>query len=1535
MKKGISKFISVMAIVLSLCFALSACSCNGKPDTGNGSSDGGSSSDGGNKTTISFSCGDSLVLDEWTTQRLTATASDNSSVTLKADDASMLYIRGSNVTAIKAGSTTITATAGKKKDVTAKINVTVNAKPENRPVLSINGSSDIALGKTVKYGVTLSGVEAADYVVNYDTANHDIATVDAEGNVTAVASGKTKLTASTTYRSVEFKAEKDIIVSKLVRVVFDEGQTEAKLAVADIKEDISGDYEVEIDGKKYTVDGEGEITLNKADFDLETSNTYDGKIISGNSVYEFKVVIYSLTAPSVYQNGVALKPDENGEIAVDKTQAADENGLRWLTFDDANTMLDMGYELLKVTVKFNEFCGITAGVVDSTIAAYHYNFGYKYTEYTDDPETGDLVWFFWDNDYQSQAYGGAMKPAHHAPYGYGYIKILDKEGNLLLDYYQKQITDASGTHGNWSDYIDPLKKDTEYTLLFDISKTHDISLSGFDDAVITNIEWSKKEATTVAFEQESIAVDEWVETEVKAKTNDGSSVTYTVSDPDVLYISGNTIVGLKSGEAKVIATANGATAELTVTVNEKAENRPVVDFSDIELTELDTYTLAAQLKSGEAVIDAKGYVVTYEVNDDTIASIAKNVLSGLKAGETTVTVRFVYCGKEFSKEVNVAVKKAAQPVDPSKGKLYQGGAELVADDNGNYALDASKEDLTLTFDPYATKSNFGYTKIRFTAKFSEFANDHTSIPYVPTKYSFGYTYGNVGVGWFNSYVNGSGKKEGAYAGAFKQGDDSPKAKAYLRVYNAKGEKIFEHYEQEGWSSTAGNQGYIPELEANVEYTFEIDVEKTGDVTLYGFDKATFTKIQWVKFDKTEVTFDQESITEDEWVEFEFSAISNDGSDITITSDNEEVLLVKGNKAIGIKAGTANIVATANGVTAQLPVTINANEDNAPAIEASDLEMEEGDFEDLSVTFSVGGNVLEAGEYTVAYATESDGISISGNTLTAVKAGEATVTVTVTYWGKTFTETITVTVAAAEEPVDNSKGKLYQNGVEITAGEDGSFTPDKAAEVKTLTFDSYATKSAFGMRRVRFTVKFTAFSSNVLKDGYEFGYIYNNVYVTFDNDYSAGMYAGAFLNGTGDPTQYGYVRIYDSEGNKYFEHYQFAGWSSSDGAGGYGYVKGLALNTEYTFDIDVEKTGDITLYGFENAVFTKIEWVDYTKTVITFSEESATADEWEWFGFSATTNDLSTLTFSSDNEEVLIVKGNQAMGLKAGAANIVAKNSAGATVKLPVTINEKEENRPSFVLNNTQTELNVYDYIEIDYTFSANGEDIASSNYTVAVTVDDEEKAAVNGLLVAALKAGEVKVTVTVNYSGVEFKKELTLTVNQPEEEVNPAQGKLYNDGKELTAENGQYVANAANTKLTFDKAAYKAALGYGKVRFTVKFTAFASNVLKSGYEFGFTYKNIQVLFDNDYSLGMYAGAFVTGSGSPTEYGYVRIYDSEGNKYFEHYQVGDWSSSKNGCGYVAGLAKDTEYTFEVDIAKTGDITLYGFETATFTKIEWVA
>ena len=134
--RKISKLLSVM-LALVLTFGLISCTDGGGKDSSS-------------KLTVSFEK-DSLTMNEWDTQNIGVTVSDGSGVEVKVDDPTVAYLRGSKLTALKAGETTITATAKNDPAVTAKMALKVNAKPENRPVLGINGNEALAIGASAKY----------------------------------------------------------------------------------------------------------------------------------------------------------------------------------------------------------------------------------------------------------------------------------------------------------------------------------------------------------------------------------------------------------------------------------------------------------------------------------------------------------------------------------------------------------------------------------------------------------------------------------------------------------------------------------------------------------------------------------------------------------------------------------------------------------------------------------------------------------------------------------------------------------------------------------------------------------------------------------------------------------------------------------------------------------------------------------------------------------------------------------------------------------------------------------------------------------------------------------------------------------------------------------------------------------------------------------------------------------------------------------------------------------------------------------------
>ena len=1178
-----SKLLSVM-LALVLTFGLISCGSNNGDDNTN--------PDEPTKLTVKFEK-DSLTMNEWDTQKIGVAVSDGSGVEITVDDPTIAYLRGSKLTALKAGETTITAIAKADPSVTAKMAVKVNAKPESRPVLGISGDEELAIGETAEYSAVLSNADANAYTVNWSVNDKSLATISKEGVLTAKASGEVKVTATAVYCTAEFKAEKTVVISQEINVVFAQGESVAKLAVSSIKE-VSGEYTLEIAGKTYVADSDGNVTLNKADFDTTSTNVFEGKIIEGANVHEFKLIVYVLDKAKAYQDGKALIPDENGYVKVDTTKPADSSGLRWVTFDNAAAMNAIGYGQLEVTLKFDKFCELTAGMVHPNVGAYGYSFGYKFREKGDSEDT----WVFWDNTYISDGravgYCGAMKASAGAPYGYGYLKLYS-DGELILDYYKSELPGEPG-HGCWSSsvpgYIDKLETGKEYTLVLDTSKTGDIMFSGIDGATITKIEWVKKVETQISFENTEISVDEWVETALNATVNDGSQVTYSVNDPDVLYLNGNKIVGLNAGFAKVTATANGKTAELSVTVNAKEENRPALSIevpAEIEIGS--TATATASLKCGNTEIESEKYTVVFESSDAEKIIVTNATLTPIAAGSSTIKAKATYCGKEFTATADVLAKDPPAPVDPSVGKLYQGGEELTPSDDGSYVMDSTKESKTLTIDSWDAKKALGFKKVRLTVKFSAFSDTNVEIPFAG-RCAFGYTYGDVTVGWWNAYVNNG--VPSVYAGAFCN-SGNPWYHAYLRVYNTDDEMIFEHYENldgeghDGWSSSYF--GYIPSLLTDTEYVFEIDTEKTGDVTLYGFDKATFTKIEWLDMKNTTVKFAQEEYTAEEWTAFNVKATTSDGSEVTYSvAENDEVLFVAGNKVIGVKAGESEVIATANGKTAKVKVVITENAENRPVLTVNEnSEIKINETLNVETTLKIKETTVPAADYAVEAESENANVSVSGKVITGVTAGDSKITVTVTYCDVAFTAEFTVTVNAEVE--NPNVGKLYNNGKELAVVEDGEnkyYKLDKTtatADSDGIYWMTLNKEKAENYSYFRFRVKFSAFADTTRKMTaasytYSFGFKYGVNEFFYDNVYSSGGFGGG-LDAGGSASAPCYFNIYDKNGVKTFDYMEKSGWT--------GYYT-LSLDTEYIFEFNVRAAGkDITFGGFENAAISEVVW----------------------------------------------------------------------------------------------------------------------------------------------------------------------------------------------------------------------------------------------------------------------------------------------------------------------------------------------------------
>ncbi len=113
----------------------------------------------------------------------------NKKVTWKSSKEKVVKVKNGKITALKAGSATITATSGGKK---ATCKVTVKKAPTS---IRLNKSSKtLKKGKTFQIKVTMKPKSSASYHITYKSNNTKVAKVSSKGKITAVKKGKATIT---------------------------------------------------------------------------------------------------------------------------------------------------------------------------------------------------------------------------------------------------------------------------------------------------------------------------------------------------------------------------------------------------------------------------------------------------------------------------------------------------------------------------------------------------------------------------------------------------------------------------------------------------------------------------------------------------------------------------------------------------------------------------------------------------------------------------------------------------------------------------------------------------------------------------------------------------------------------------------------------------------------------------------------------------------------------------------------------------------------------------------------------------------------------------------------------------------------------------------------------------------------------------------------------------------------------------------------------------------------------------------------------
>ena len=139
----------------------------------------------------------SLTLQTGGSQTITATVSPadatDKTVTWSSNNTSVATVSGGKVTAVKAGSATITATAGGK---TASCTVTVTDKNVAIQSIALNNTTlALAVGESGTLTASVNPSNATDKTVTWSSSNTSVATVSG-GKVTAVKAGSATITAT-------------------------------------------------------------------------------------------------------------------------------------------------------------------------------------------------------------------------------------------------------------------------------------------------------------------------------------------------------------------------------------------------------------------------------------------------------------------------------------------------------------------------------------------------------------------------------------------------------------------------------------------------------------------------------------------------------------------------------------------------------------------------------------------------------------------------------------------------------------------------------------------------------------------------------------------------------------------------------------------------------------------------------------------------------------------------------------------------------------------------------------------------------------------------------------------------------------------------------------------------------------------------------------------------------------------------------------------------------------------------------------------
>lgn len=578
------------------------------------------------------------------------------------------------ITAIRAGSATITVTTKDGSNISRTIAVTVNQYVTG---ISVNNTSpSIYAGNTFQIDAVAAPSDATDKSLSYSSSNTAIATVNAGGLITAAKAGTATVTVTALDRSTVNTIVTVTVLQKAASLTIDNpivilytGETH-QLNCSVLPDDTSDKSLIytSSDTTVAAVSGTGLITAIKSGTTIITAETADGSDITKSMELTVKQYVTSFDVTPI-DPVLYVGSDEQLNITALPADATDKT-FSCTTSDE--TIASVNSTGLISAKK--------AGTANIIITAEDRNIISKMITVTVKQKAQSISI---DNQ-PDEIY---LKNSYQLNYTVLPADTTDKSVTYSSSNNEVATIDSSGL-------ITPISKGrTTITVTANdgsaVSKSFEIEINQYVEYVTS----AKNELTLYTNEYESLAIN------VLPADANNQELEFTSSDNMIANVNAyGKVTAVKAGTAVITITAKDGSnsfATVLVTVKQYAESINVSE-SQVELPIENTYQIVPAVFPN----DSTDKRVTYTSSDENILTVDENgLVTALGLGKARIIITAID-RNTVSQEVNFTVKRLISDIvisEDTPSEVYTGQKiSIVCDvqpsDASNQALEYTSSD---------------------------------------------------------------------------------------------------------------------------------------------------------------------------------------------------------------------------------------------------------------------------------------------------------------------------------------------------------------------------------------------------------------------------------------------------------------------------------------------------------------------------------------------------------------------------------------------------------------------------------------------------------------------------------------------------------------------------------------------------------------------------------------------------------------------------------------------------------------------------